>query len=206
MKSADVDQLIERIERLPDSEIIKALATLDDYTIEARVVYESEAQRRGIRAEAVRPVAVRETQRRKDKLAVAWSIKGIGERLYGMRHFRFDGSYQTTKWFVFVHLPIYPICSLRIRSDAKGKDSVVDVLPIDRRQVVDTYAFVVLSWAAIFAGFRLLEHYAIPFRDVLDWCLLGLPFLFLYALRRRARRRVKLEMTSAQNSTAELVR
>ena len=188
MNSAELEQLIARIERLPDGEIIKALASPGDFTLAAATIYESEAQRRGIRPEAVRPVAIREAQRKRDKEGVAWSFKGIGEKLYGMRSFRADESYQTTKWFVFLHLPIYPVSSLRVRPDGTGKISVLEVLPIDWRQVLDTYCFVAIAWGSVAMGIRWLEKAELPFSEVASVALLGLPFLFLYLLRRRARR------------------
>ncbi len=82
MNNVDVEKLIARIEDVPDHDIIKALATSGDCTPEAMVIYEFEAKRRGISADAVRPVALKEAQSRKNKLAVARSLKGIGERLY----------------------------------------------------------------------------------------------------------------------------
>lgn len=190
-RNDDVDQLITHIEHLSDGDVIKALATPGDYTIEAMAVYESEAKRRGIRPETVRPIALQEAQRKKDKVATTWSFKGIGERLYGMRSFRSDGSYQTTKWFVFLYVPIYPIASLRIRYDEKGESSVVDVLPINWHQVIDTYCFVALSWAGIALGFRQIETRSIPYGDLLSVGLPFLPFAFLYLLRYRARRNMK---------------
>jgi len=188
MSNADINELIARIENLPDSDVIKALASSDDYTLEAMVIYESEAKRRGIRSEAVRPIALQEAQRKKDKMAVARSFKGIGEKLYGMRAFHVDGSYQTTKWFVFLYLPIYPISSLRVRCGDKREISVVEVLPLDWRQAVDTYCFVVLSWAGVAMAIRLLERFSFPFRDFVSVGLLILPFLFLNIVRRRAKR------------------
>ena len=191
MNHADVQQLIARIECLPDNEIIKALASPTDYTLEAITIYESEGKRRGIRAEAVRPVAVQESQRKKDKVAAAWSFKGIGEKLYGMRSFHADGSYQTTKWFVLLYLPIYPICSLRVKPHDKGRISVLDVLPIDWRQVLDSYCFVAIAWAGVAMGIRLLERYSLPFKEFVSVALLGLPFLFLYVVRLRSRRSIR---------------
>lgn len=191
MSNIDLDQLIARIGPLPDSDVIKALASPDDYTPDAMAVYESEAVRRGIRSETVRPIALQEAQRKKDKMAVARSFKGIGEKLYGMRSFRADESYLTTKWFVFLYLPIYPISSLRIKDGGKREISVVEVLPIDWRQAVDTYCFVALSWAGIAMGIRLFEIYSFPFSEFISVVFLGLPFLFLRIVRSRALRKVK---------------
>jgi hypothetical protein len=188
MTDTDVAKLIARVECMADSDVIKALATPGDYTLEAMVIYEAEAKRRGIGTEAVRPVAVKEAQSRKDKMAGARSFKGIGEKLYGTRSFGADGSYQTTKWFVFLHLPIYPISSFRVTRDEKGRISVIDVLPIDRRQVVDTYCFVALSWIGVAMGVRFLEQHSSSFSEVIGVALLTLPAIFLFIVRRRARR------------------
>jgi hypothetical protein len=188
MKNVDVDELIARIEGLPAHDVIKALATPGDYTPEAMMIYEAEAARRGISTDAVRPVALKQAQSRKDKMAVARSFKGIGERLYGKRSFGGNGSYQTTKWFVFFYLPIYPISSFRVTREDNGGISVVEVLPIDKRQVVDTYCFVALSWASVAVGIRFLERYSLPFSEFISVALLALPALFLFVIRRRARR------------------
>jgi hypothetical protein len=190
MNSTDLDRLVAHIASLPDRDVIKAMASPGDYTPEAMVIYDSEAKRRGIKAETVRPVAVQEAQRKRDKLASSSSFKGIGEKLYGMRSFREDGSYLTTKWFVFLHLPIYPISSLRIRGDGKGGISVSEVLPLQWRQVVDTYCFVIFSWAGIVMTVRLLAMYPFPLSEFISMAILGLPYLFLYVVRRRAQRKI----------------
>lgn len=191
MSNVDVDLLIARVERQPDGEIIKALASPDEYTLEAMAVYEAEAKRRGIQAATVRPVALQVAQSRKDRAASTWMFKGIGERLYGKRSFRPDGSYQATKWFVFLYLPIYPICSLRLQPDSEHGPKVLEVLPIDWRQAIDTYCFVAIAWGGVALGGNFFERQAFPYHDVAGIALLGLPLLFLYLIRRRARRRVR---------------
>lgn len=189
MKDSEIDILIARIESLPDRDIVNALAMPGDYSPEAMIIYDAEAKRRGIQDEIVRPVAQKAAQSRKDKMASSWSIKGIGEKLYGKRSFRADGSYQTTKWFVLFHLPIYPIASFRVRPLEKGHVSVVDILPVDGRQVLDTYCFVALSWIGLAMGFRLVEQSGLPFRAAISAALFGLPVGFLFFVRRRDRRR-----------------
>jgi len=106
-----------------------------------------------------------------------------------MRAFRTDGSYQTTKWFIFFYLPIYPISSLRITEDEQGKPSVVAVLSIDWRQVIDTYCFVAITWVGIAGGIGLVERYSPPFATWIIVALFGIPFLFLYFVRRLARQK-----------------
>jgi hypothetical protein len=188
MTNSEIDSLIARVQSLPDRDLVSALAKPGDYTPEAMVIYEAEAKHRGIQAQVVRPVAEKEAQRKKDQMADSWSIKGIGEKLYGKRSFGVDGSYQTTKWFVLFHLPIHPIASFRVQRGEKGGISVVEVLAIDWRQAVDTYCFVALSWIGIAAAVRLLERYSFPFSEVVGVAFLGLPAVFLFLLRRRARR------------------
>jgi hypothetical protein len=188
MDEAQIDQLIARLERVSDDDVIKALASPEDYTPEALAVYEAEAQHRGIRPEAVPPVAAEIAQTKKNALAATPTFRGIGERLYGCRRYRADGSYQATKWFIFLHVPVYPICSFRVRPESGGKVFVIDVLPIDRRQVLGTYCFVGLLLGMV-ALIGFIERHPFPLCDAVDAALLGLPFVGLYVLRRRARRR-----------------
>jgi hypothetical protein len=64
---------------------------------------------------------------------------------------------------------------------------VNEVLPIDWRQVVDTYCFVAFSWVGLAMGIRFLEKHPFPSSEFLSVAILGLPFLVLYIARRRAR-------------------
>lgn len=193
MSSIDVHALTARVARLSDGELIAALATPGDYTPEAMMVYETEAKRRRISADTVRPAAQTAAQAKLDQQAVTWSIKGIGEKLYGQRAFRTDGSYQTTRWFVFLHLPIYPLTSLRVRRGADGKPSVLEVLPIQWRQALETYGFVLLSWAWIALGYRVLERLPSPATDLGIVPLFAVPILSLYFMRYRARTKARLK-------------
>lgn len=188
MTNRDADELIARVRQLPDGEILKALASLKDYGPEARIIYEAEGQRRGIQPNLVAFAASAETQRRKDKQAATWSLKGIGERLYGKRDFRADHSYQTTKWFILLYLPIYPLATLRVRESDNGQMTVLEELPTDWRQVLDTYSFVVISWWVIVTARGLCAEHPFPGNELLTLALLALPFLFIYIVRRRARR------------------
>ena len=42
------------------------------------------------------------------------TINGIGTKLYGKKKIAADGSYQTIKWFVFMHMPIIPLKTFRV--------------------------------------------------------------------------------------------
>lgn len=191
MTDKELTELIARVGRLPDREIVRALATRSDYTLEAIVVYEHEAQRRGIGSEAVQPVAQQEAQRRTQKSARSWSISGIGQKLYGKRAFRVDGSYRTTKWFIFFHLPIYPIATFRVKPVSWRKRTVLEELPIDWRQAIDTYAFVALSWATFVFGSRWAERHSPQFSGWAPLVLFALPIVYLYVIRHRARSRAR---------------
>lgn len=194
MTSHEADELIARVRNLPDGEIVHALASPKDYTPEARIVYEAEGQRRGIQPKVVEVVAAVETQRKKDRQAVTWSFKGIGERLYGKRAFRADGGCQTTKWFILLYLPIYPLATLRVKEADTGQVSVLEELPTDWRQVIDTYSFVVISWWVIAKGRTLCEENPFPGSELASLTLLALPFLFIYMIRRRARKAAGLAL------------
>jgi len=82
---------------------------------------------------------------------MASSINGIGTTFYGQAGFEPDGSFITTKWFIFAYLPIIPMGSLRVRH--AGSDSgffssgtkyeVIMDYPLDIGQVLRTWAYVI---------------------------------------------------------------
>lgn len=43
------------------------------------------------------------------------SHNGIGTTVYGKRDFHSDGSFVTTKWVIFLWIPLFPLCSMRVR-------------------------------------------------------------------------------------------
>jgi fatty acid desaturase len=43
------------------------------------------------------------------------SHNGVGTKAYGRRDFLADGSFVTTKWISFLHIPLFPLCSMRVR-------------------------------------------------------------------------------------------
>lgn len=95
---------------------------------------------------------------------MAFTLNGIGTTFYGQRDFRDDGSYLTTKWFVFLYVPLIPICSLRVvyegpsepaRHFGYGPSESYAVherrFPPDWKQVLMTYGYIALlvSWACL---------------------------------------------------------
>jgi hypothetical protein len=97
---------------------------------------------------------------------MAFTFQGIGTRFYGQREFEPDGSYITTKWFVFLYVPIIPLRSLRVIDQGAG-DYKVMLPPVvmgssvryavlqetspNPPQVLSIYGFVLLC-AAWFVG------------------------------------------------------
>lgn len=81
---------------------------------------------------------------------MAFTLNGIGTRYYGTRWLP-DGTYITTKWFVFVYVPIIPLGSVRVleasdpygSSAASGQKLSVQEVPLDWRMVLRSYAWVV---------------------------------------------------------------
>ncbi|MBU1558005.1 hypothetical protein KKC45_03525 [Patescibacteria group bacterium] len=84
-----------------------------------------------------------------------FSINGIGTSLYGKNEIDSDGSYITTKWFIFFLLPIIPLGSYRVlRGETTASMSgLVGVpgattqykmisVPLNWKQVIQTYLLV----------------------------------------------------------------
>jgi hypothetical protein len=78
-----------------------------------------------------------------------FTFNGIGTKLYGSTDNSSDGSYVTTKWFVFVYLPVVPLESYRV---VKEKSTTLVVystqkyktinVPLHKKQVARTYLLV----------------------------------------------------------------
>lgn len=93
----------------------------------------------------------------------AGSIKGIGTQYIGECDFRADGSYITTKWFIFLGLPVFPICSHRVLPVAENDVIIpliyqsegyahLDTMRPHLGQVLRTYlfvAFVIFAWVPL---------------------------------------------------------
>jgi hypothetical protein len=56
---------------------------------------------------------------------MASSINGCGTKYYGERDYRNDGSYLTTKFFCLLHLPIFPLHTVRVIPDPKNSKLLV---------------------------------------------------------------------------------
>jgi hypothetical protein len=81
-----------------------------------------------------------------------FTFRGVGTCNYGSRDFRPDGSYVTTQWFVFLHLPIIPLKSERILPVGKNwgflllgsrRYQVLERVPLNIFQI-----FMVYGWFA----------------------------------------------------------
>ena len=89
---------------------------------------------------------------REQRKLLARSFHGFGTNLYGKRDFDRDGSFLTTKWVIFFWIPVIPLKSLRVKSIGFSgtrilfgrirKYLVLQVLPVDVRQVLSIYGYV----------------------------------------------------------------
>jgi hypothetical protein len=138
---------------------------------------------------------------------MAATFNGIGTTFYGRCAFRADGTFQTTKWFVFGQIPIVPLSSCRV---ARNTDQdvtaliytsegyyLIEELPLDSAQVMRTYAFTVLyiAWL-ILAGWLFVEKIGVfgsGFSSGVVWSLIGAfallcgaPFMALFWRRKVA--------------------
>jgi hypothetical protein len=85
------------------------------------------------------------------------SINGCGTTYYGSRDFYSDGSYITTEWIIFVHIPILPLASFRVLPDGSGQNYLVfnsqnfsvQKVPLCRQQVRNTYLTILIVILAI---------------------------------------------------------
>ncbi len=92
--------------------------------------------------------------------AGAWSLNGIGTTFYGKRDVEPDGSYISTKWFIFLLLPIIPISSYRVLPNTSKMNFLTQItsysrfekVPFNKRQVINIY---LLIYGFIFVFFVL---------------------------------------------------
>ena len=78
-----------------------------------------------------------------------YSFNGIGTTFYGKKELKNDKSYITTKWFIFLLLPIFPLGTYRVRKDTSDKArnilgliteyEIIEKLAIDKKQVMLWY-------------------------------------------------------------------
>jgi Hsp70 protein/DnaJ C terminal domain len=75
------------------------------------------------------------------------SLNGCGTTYYGSRDFYEDGSYVTTEWIIFAHIPIFPLASFRVLPVDGGQNYLVfrsqkfrsQKIPLCHQQVRNTY-------------------------------------------------------------------
>ena len=148
---------------------------------------------------------------------MAFTFQGIGTRLYGQREFEADGSYITTKWFVFLYVPIIPLRSFRVIDQGAGdynvmlppvvmgssvRYAVLNETSPNASQVISVYGFVLLcaAWFAALMWFmRVMMDSLLPkyFADrplaftaiiVAGWATFIIPVLLPRILRFHAKR------------------
>lgn len=78
-----------------------------------------------------------------------YSFNGIGTTFYGKKNLKEDGSYITTKWFIFLLLPIIPLGTYRIKKKTEDKArnalgmiseyEIIEKLSLDKKQVILWY-------------------------------------------------------------------
>jgi hypothetical protein len=96
------------------------------------------------------------------------TFNGIGTKFYGKTDVEQDGSYTTTKWFVLIYLPIYPIGSFRVIKEENSTNLVVynskkyQVIQVDlhKKQIIKTYAWIYGMAALIILLIRILQSKA----------------------------------------------
>jgi len=82
---------------------------------------------------------------------------GIGTRYYGATDHRPDGSFVTTKWLLVFWMPVWPLCSLRVKVTRAGNwwgraahyEDLCEA-PLDKRFVRRTYAWLLIPTALLF--------------------------------------------------------
>ena len=92
------------------------------------------------------------------------AFNGIGTSYYGNRDKEPDGSYVTTKWFVFLFLPVFPLGSYRVLPTGETggiylivysstrTNYLVRPIPLNLRQVGNVYcAF--YGWVVALSAF-----------------------------------------------------
>lgn len=98
-----------------------------------------------------------------EEIVMARTLNGFGSAYYGRRPLP-DGSYITTKWFVFLFVPIFPVGSERVieasapygMTGAWGQSLKVQKVPLDIGLVIRLYAWMtviiiaLVLWAKFF--------------------------------------------------------
>ena len=100
---------------------------------------------------------------------MAFTLNGIGTKHQGLRWLP-DGSYITTKWFVFFYVPLIPLGSIRVLESSAawgtsmyGGQSIRAVdAPLDVGMVLRVYAWVVGTPVGLIAIARLCDRFDFP--------------------------------------------
>ena len=127
-------------------------------------------------------------------------LNGLVTVTAGKIDFLPDGSHVTTQWFSIMMIPLLPIRSYRVlkgRHLPRGSYRACLDVGLHPRQVVNVYLFMALCWAWAALATLTIGEYLL---DKPIWVLLGAlglslwaPTVFLWAVRRRARRRSRLQ-------------
>lgn len=77
------------------------------------------------------------------------SVNGIGATFYGKKDMRDDGSYITTKWFIFLYIPVIPLRSYRVKKISQSKYGrteyeILQELPLTATPALKIYVISVL--------------------------------------------------------------
>jgi hypothetical protein len=97
------------------------------------------------------------------------TINGIGTKLYGKKKIATDGSFQTIKWFVFLHLPIIPLKTYRVievpnfvtlnKENAKSKEYKMLPCRFDYLQALRTFLTIWLTTLLVIILLVILVEY-----------------------------------------------
>lgn len=141
-----------------------------------------------------------------------YSVNGFGTKFYGEADHHPDGSFIATKWITVAYLPVIPVGSFRLIRSGNPYQSdigyaefgVLEDLPIFWPQVFRIYTFLLCSgiwYAAIIWLFFVKNHIFDQFQThlvqsnvvlVSFMVALAIPFVFVYARRRKSKCKVEV--------------
>lgn len=121
---------------------------------------------------------------------MAGSINGIGTTYYGQGDFHSDGSFITTKWVIFVFIPVVPTSSMRVQYRGRSgffsnttEYEVVGEVPLEAVQVLKTYLYVAL----LFGMIALLDSkWPAPIKFLGFFTVVMLPFILRWFAKKNA--------------------
>lgn len=118
------------------------------------------------------------------------TLQGIGTAFYGKNDYKSsDNSYITTKWFIFLLLPVFPLKSYRIRQvdyksnfygvaiDSKTSYEILEEIPKQKNigQIIKTYlsiyGFVFLVIFGIYLSSFWIEFILLPLALFFSWMI-----------------------------------